>query len=364
MAEPSNIPAHTSDISVDWLNEVLGPHGVGTVTAVTVAHMGEGVGILGEVARLSLTYATGQTGPATLVAKCQSLFAENTFISQMMGFYEREVSFYQQLAPTLSIRVPKCYHAAAAPGGVPFIVLVEEIVGARMIDQIAGGTLDDCHQIIDVAVALHARFWEKPELYALTWLPPMNNDLYKAAPGLVTAKMDGFVGRWTGRLPAESIAWMHETTPRYGDMLDWWVSRGNATLAHTDFRADNFLFGGSAGDGVVTLLDFQLMTRHVGVWDVSNFLGMSVTTENRRAWEADLLHRYHDGLVAAGVTGYDFDRCWEDYRFCALQQAWSQIAVSDLDPGNDRGRTLLDAMITRSFQTATDLDAGEALEQF
>jgi Phosphotransferase enzyme family len=360
----TSIPQQTAAITVDWLNEVLAPQGVGTIAAVRVSHMGDGVGILGEVARVHLTYESGQSGPATLVAKCQSLFAENIFIAQMMGFYSREVSFYNQLARTVSLRVPRCYYAECAEAGAPFILLIEEVTGARMIDQVVGATLAECEQIIDVAVALHSAFWEAPELYALTWLPPMNNDLYKGAVGLVVAKMGAFTSKWEGRLPADALAWADATTPRYADMVDWWVTRGNATLAHTDFRADNFLFGGSAGDGVVTLLDFQLLTRHVGVWDVSNFLSMSITTENRRDWERPLLERYHRGLVAAGVANYTFDRCWEDYRYCALQQAWAQIAVSDLDPGNDRGRTLLDSMITRSFQTASDLEAGEALERF
>jgi hypothetical protein len=37
--------------------------------------------------------------------------------------------------------------------------------------------------------------------------------------------------------------------------------------------------------------------------------------------------------------------------------------VSDLDPGNDRGRALLDAMITRAFTAASDHTAGQMLDE-
>ena len=359
------IPAHTSDISVAWLNSVFeAHHQVGTIDQVRIETMGEGVGILGEVARVHLTYAPGQTGPTTMVAKCQSLFPENIFISEVMGFYLREVNFYRQLASTIPMRVPKPYFVDSGPTGVPFVLLLEEIHGARMIDQVTGATLDDCEQIVDVGAALHAHFWESPDLYALDWLPPWNNPAYKGAKDLVAAKIDAFKSAWRDRIPADALAWMDPYTAVYPESLDWWVEQGNVTLSHTDFRAENFLFGGSAGVGTVTTLDFQVMTRHVGVWDIANFLGMSVTTENRRDWEPALLRRYHAALLANGVTNYDFERCVRDYRYCTLQQAWAQIAISDVDPGNDRGRALLDAMVTRSFQNASDHNAGEALEAF
>jgi hypothetical protein len=357
------IPLQTGDITAPWLNQVLADcPDVGTVTDLRIESMGEGVGILGELSRLHLSYANGQTGPATLVAKCQSKFPENVFISQLMGFYTREVNFYKQLSTTVDLRVPRCYFADADPTGAPFVLVLEEITGARMIDQVVGATLDDCHRIADVAATLHSTHWESPALYALEWLPPWNNDGYKAAQGLGQAKLAAFEDTWASKVPADAMAWMSPFTDHYPDILDWWVTQGNVTLAHTDFRAENFLFGGSAGADTVTLLDFQLMTRHVGVWDIANFLGASVTVENRRAWEQQVLDRYHARLVGGGVTGYSRERCQRDYRYCTLQQAWSQIPISGIDPGNDRGRTLLDAMVTRSFQSASDNAAGEMLE--
>ena len=363
----ATIPERAADITPAWLADVLGD-ALEPVADVRTEPLGEGVGILAEVSRLRLRYVGGDDAdparrPATLIAKCPSPHPENVALAQAMGFYEREVNFYRQLASRLVVGVPRCVHADMVDGGVPFVLLLEEITGARTIDQVEGASLADCERVIDAVVGLHAHFWDTPELWALDWLPPMNNPLYKAAQGLGEAKWPAFEARWRDRLPADAMHWVAAVTPVYPDVLDWWADQGHPTYAHTDYRADNLLFGGSAGDDAITVLDWQLCTRHVGAWDVANFLGQSVAVDDRRTWEHDLLRRYHDGLVAAGVAGYPFERCWRDYRYCLLQQAWAQVAVSDLDPHNDRGRRLLDAMTTRAFAAVADHAAGELLEE-
>jgi len=355
------IPAQATDITAEWLNERLGDN-FGEIAAVRCEHIGEGVGILGEVARLHLDYGSGHTGPATVIAKCQSLFPENVMISQMMGFYEREVNFYNELADQLSMRVPSCHVAEIAPEGAPFVLVMEEITDAHAADQLDGASREDTEAILKTVAGLHARFWNNDALAELTWLPPMNNDLYKGAGGLIEANWLEFVENWSGTVQPEVLAWCEQIMPRYGEMVDWCASWTPQTFAHTDVRADNFFLGGSAGDDVVTVLDFQLSTRHVGVWDVANFLGASVTVENRQAWQDDILATYHQALVDHGVTGYSIDDLTFHYRMCTMHQAMAQIAVANLDPGTERGRALLDAMITRSFTSAFDNNGGEMLD--
>ncbi len=359
------IPEQTANITVDWLNKRLADNpDVGTVVDLAREPLGVGVGILGELSRLKLTYAEGHSGPATLIAKCQSAFPENIALAQAMGFYVREVNFYNQIASQISLRVPRCYAADMAPGGIPFVLLLEEITDARMVDQLAGASRADCASVVESMAILHSRFWESEELYRLDWLPPMNNDLYKGAPAIQAALWDSFTERWANKLPGRVLECIEQITPRYGELLDWWAAQGNVTFTHTDCRADNYLFGGSAGAAATTVLDFQLCTRHVGVWDIANFLGASVTTENRRKWEHDIVRDYHTRLMANGVTDeYTFERCWRDYRYCLLQQAWAVTVVSDLEPANERGRALLDAMTIRPFQAVEDLESWENLDE-
>ena len=83
--------------------------------------------------------------------------------------------------------------------------------------------------------------------------------------------------------------------------------------------------------------------RNVGPIDVGYFLGESLSIEDRRAHERDLLERYHDGLVAGGVTGYSFDDLYDDYRMSLVTQLTIPVIGSSMDLGNERGVQLFDA---------------------
>jgi hypothetical protein len=356
------IPESAADITPEWLSSVLSAD----VTDVRAENLGEGLGLLGEVVRLHLTYAPGADDdlPPTLIAKCQSPALENRFVAQLMGFYAREVSFYQHLSRSIPVRVPHCHHSAIAEEGAPFVLLLEEVTGGRTIDQIAGASRSDAELLIDQAVRLHASFWDNAALDWLDWLPPLNTPGNLAAGQLAEQKLPAFLEYWTGRLSDDAISFVVDLTPHYPALLDWWVDTAAPTLVHTDFRADNFLLGGSAGPNVVTMLDWQFCMRGPGVWDIANFLAASITTDNRRAWEDDLVHRYHAGLVAAGVKDYDWDRCWRDYRYAIGQQAWSTLPMGDMDPGNERGQLLLETLTPRYHAAATDLAVAEMLDLF
>jgi hypothetical protein len=357
------IPEGAADITAAWLNEHVDLGGA-TVTGVRAENLGAGLGLLGDVVRLHLDYAPGAAGPPTLIAKCQSPAMENRIVAQLMGFYTREVNFYTRLAGAVPVRVPACHHAAVAPEGAPFVILLEEITGARTIDQIVGAGRADAEAIIDQAVALHAAFWDTPALHDLDWLPPLDTPGNLAAGTLAEQKLPAFLEYWKGRLPDEMVAFVVELTPHYPALLEWWVAEATPTLVHTDFRADNLLMGGSAGDGVVTFLDWQFCMRGPGAWDIANFLAASVTVDDRRAWEDDLVRRYHAGLVAAGVEGYSWERCWRDYRYAIGQQAWSTLPMGDMDPGNERGRLLLETLTPRYHAAALDLGVAEMLDLF
>ena len=62
------IPKSVSEITVDWLNSVL-PTEMQGLQDMKWEDLGEGVGILGEVSRLHLTYRDGASGPKTIIAK-------------------------------------------------------------------------------------------------------------------------------------------------------------------------------------------------------------------------------------------------------------------------------------------------------
>jgi aminoglycoside/choline kinase family phosphotransferase len=362
MNDEATIPVQVDDISVDWLNDVLGDD-IGTVADFTLTHFGEGVGILGELARISLTYAPGESGPASVIAKCATPSVDNQFLAVAMGFYLREVNFYREVAGNLDVRVPRAYHAAASKTGVPFILLLEDIEGAQTPNQLEGLSLDEVRRIIASIVPLHTQFWGNDAVMALDWLPPMNNDMYKGGQAMAVERFPGFVEHFGDRIPDHMIDTTRRACERYSDLLDYVVSVGTPTFTHTDCRAENYLFGGPDGDDVTTVIDFQLATRHVGMWDVTNLLAGSMDPELRRAHEVDLIAEYVDRVRAAGID-FSVEQATQEYRMSLLQQTTAQVISSDLDGGNERGAALLEQLHLRPILAAIDNDVASVLDEF
>lgn len=356
-----DIPARVADITAAWLNDVLDER-FGTIESLELERFGQGVGILGELARLRLCYARGESGPMTVVAKCASPAPENQGLAIAMGFYVREVNFYRHLAPTLDMSVPEAFHVDASETGVPFVLIIEDIAGATTPDQIAGLTMDEAAAIISTIAPMHARFWGTDELYGLDWLPPMNNPLYKGARELGLARWDDFVDRFGDRIDPAMLAAMGAAMPKYHEFVDHVVSLDTPTLTHTDCRAENYLFGGDGPDDI-TVVDFQLCTRHWGMWDVSNLLAGSMAPAERRSRERDLIRHYVDEINRHGITDFDLATAERHYRWCLFQQSLSAVVVSDLEGGNDRGAQLLEELFLRPIIAATDNDAASLVAE-
>ena len=76
-----------------------------------VQAIGGGVGLLGQLARLKIAYEGDAAGaPATVIVKMPTTNAGNREIGNLFQFYEREARFYEDVAPGIEIRVPRCYY--------------------------------------------------------------------------------------------------------------------------------------------------------------------------------------------------------------------------------------------------------------
>jgi aminoglycoside phosphotransferase (APT) family kinase protein len=84
-----------------------------------------------------------------------------------------------------------------------------------------------------------------------------------------------------------------------------------ATLTHGDVHLKNWYV---AGNGEMGLGDWQCISRANPVRDLAYALSTALTTENRRAWERDLLKYYLEELASAGGPRIGFDAAWQMYR--------------------------------------------------
>ena len=338
------IPRVLDDLRDDWLSSVLGRD----VGACSVERIGEGVGILGVIARITLGDRT------TLVAKIGSDFEETIQLVTAYGFYLTEAGFYRDVAHRdLGLRLAGCLYVDVSESGDAVVLLLEDLGGGRTFDQIAGCPLEMAERVVDSIATFHAHWWDSPELHSMTWLRPLNNPAYKAGQAtyqqvfpLLVEKHDG---RWTGAAMDIARRW-GEQLP---EMYDVAMAASPLTIAHTDLRLDNLFFDLPDGSPFA-VLDWQLTVRAPGAFDVSYFCAESLTIADRRAHEEALVRRWHGGLVESGVTGYSFDAAWADYRRALVMQMSIPVVGSFMPMANQRAEQLVDVMLDRAMTALDD----------
>lgn len=341
-------PTTLADVSPAWLSDQLGF----PIEHITVQRIGEGEGFMGQLARVTLEGAPPGCA-STVIVKLPTTDPGGRLIGEMMGVWAREHHFYEELADRLVVRVPHAHVNLLDP---PCLVL-EDLAPARPGDHVAGASLDQAEQAIDALARHHASFFGDPALADLEWLPGLDDPQAENMAPMFAAGWPVFLERYGDRVPARCLRWCESFV---GDIPGWLAAHADmpCTLTHGDFRLDNIFF---APDGSVALIDWQLCMRAPGQSDLVYFCANNLTIDVRRAHERDLIERYAHGLYAAGVAedqisvesvtyGYH-----EGLVFYATSFGASLLSI---DPSNERGIALFDALVERTFTALDDLDAG------
>jgi hypothetical protein len=361
MSTTDAFPKQPHELTPEWLTTCLrragqlGPSH--TVSNFTSTPIGEGIGMLGVIARLGLAYE-GEQGPLdSVVAKFATPNEANRAVAMVFRMYEREVRFFNDLANRVGGGIPACFGAEIDLETGDFVLVLEDLAGYRQGDQAAGCGVEDAIACIDVMARLHGAWWDAGTHPELGWVPTVDGELH--AGGMVPAATGGweaFLANF-GHLVPQTVV---DAGPRYlAGMPDLHrrMGLGAQTLAHGDFRLDNVLFGAAPGHHPVALVDWQGIIVSKGIHDLAYLLSQNLVTEDRRAHERDLVARYHAKLGEEGVTGYSREDCWEDYRLACLWLFEYAIVIGGtLDPANERGSAFMTGLIERSVATIMDLE--------
>lgn len=359
------LPAAIDDLTPEWLTEALAPSGVlgaGRVASVRADDIGTGVGVFGIIARLHLAYdGAPASAPATLIAKMPTAAEANYQVGQALRLYEREGRFYGDVAGEVPMRVPACHLSAIDVEAGRYVILMEDLGHLEAGDQLAGITPSRAGAVIDALAAFHALWWESPRLDELTWLPRQDDPVYVAAvPPIVSAGVAA-LERFEGDLPPGSLELARTADAGFVD-LTYRCAAGPHTMVHGDARLDNLFF--TPGTDEFALIDWQLMLRNRGVYDLVWLLATSMDVDVQNAHVATLVRRYHAALEAHGV-GWSFD----DLRRAAAEQAayllsgpLSLIGTFDFaEAGDGRAAALVRKWVPRGFNLALLLGSDEVL---
>lgn len=365
----SDLPGSSAAISAGWLNEVLDEYlgGGGRISAVETEIIGEGVGFVGEVARLTLSYdgEPDAAAPSSLISKMPTTNEGFHAIGMMLGLYQKEAGFYQEVAPEITVRIPRCY-ANLTDGEAHFILLLEDLAPMRPGNQLASATVEEARLALAAAAQLHARWWEHDKLESFSsWLPTPGSPYFEMLKGAYIGALGNFERVFGHLITPDIAALANRGAEDYERMMDAGVGRRPYTFVHGDFRLDNMMFGDGPETAPFALLDWQLPFRANPLWDVVYFLGGNFEPEWRRQHQDELVAGYHQGLVDGGVENYSLDQCREDYRAATLVLLGYLVTGAndiDLDTLNDRGREVVETMFLRYSIALTDLGAAEFLD--
>lgn len=349
---------HT-DVTPDFLTEALRSRGWIREATVTAAP-GEtiGTGLMGLCARYTLEYDRKEEGaPATIVGKFAAIDeTARTFMSSTG--YRNEVCFYEHFADRLTI-APRCAHVAIDDEGW-FTLLLEDAAPLEPGDQLVGCTVEQVETAVGELVGLHATFWDSPEVTAHECFGPGPSiDPELVALGLAGV-VPGFLDRYASAFADDEVDFYRRLAEH---SAGWYLARpAPRALVHADYRPDNLLFSPTGAPLAVKAVDWQGFMPGNPPGDVAFLVGNSLTTDDRRAHEARILRSYHDGLVAAGVTGYSFEQCEDDYA-CSLIQALSTTVFGAMyGARTDRGDRMFEIMGGRHARQILDLGADRFLD--
>ncbi len=347
------IADHPSALTPEWLTLAL----AADVTSVDLTPVGTGQ--MCDSFRLRLSYRGRTDAPATVIAKLPAADETSRATAKSLGSYENEVRFYQQLAPELPIRTPRVLYADIDVESASFVLLLEDLAPGQPGDQLLGCSPDVARIAVEELVKLHAPRWGDPALASVPWLHRDRAANQQFLLGLLPALWDGFRGRYGADLDED----VHRAGAALFARLEAYVTGDTEpwSIIHGDYRLDNLLFDPVPGGVPVAVVDWQTCTHGPALQDVAYFIGAGLTPADRRAAEEDLVRAYHDGLTAAGVSGYDWDRCWRDYRRGTWAGLVMAIAASMLVERTERGDQMFLTMASRHARHALDLDAAAAI---
>lgn len=350
------LPKTLDDVTAEWLTRVLRRSGAidesTTVASLVAEPFQVGVGLVGKLARLELTY-DGGSGPASLVVKYPIDIESQLAMAHAMNFYAREVRFYTELAAVSDLRTAQV-HASMIDDDQHFMIVMEDLSHLRQGDRINGMTWDEAEAAVRALARFHAGWHESDRLDELSecWLA-VDNPLYSVVlPQIFTAGWGSCQENAADLLTDEVIAFGND----FNDLMPAAQARFMTapTLIHADYRADN-LFVDDNGD--IVTVDFQIAGVGNGVYDLAYFVSQSLEPEVRRGRERELIQLYIDTLATHGVHR-DPEVVWVDFQvalaFFLLYGVASFVEFGNL-PGE--GQSVLTTLLRRCVSAIVDTDA-------
>ncbi len=341
-------PMAPEEITSAWLSSVFGAN----VQLTDSSRVGDG--LVGMNLRLSLA-SDNPDVPATVVAKLPSPDPTSRATGVALRNYEREVKFYAEVAPTVNIRVPRCFHGDWNADDGDFVLLLEDLAPAEQGDQIAGCDAHVARLSVLELAHLHGPRWGDPSLAEYEFLSRRAPDDSPQLQMIWNMFLPGFLAKFSRYLDTEGVTLIK----RFGERIPDWVEGRTmpATVTHGDYRLDNLMYATERGGDPVAALDWQTPGHGQASGDVSYFMGAGPLSEVRREIERDIVYEYLGALAQYNVKFVNDAEFWDHYCRDAYAGIIMTVVASQIVGGNERSEAMFAAMASRHTQHAFELSS-------
>jgi hypothetical protein len=357
MSAVVSIPRYSADVTPEWLSAALSerhtPVEVSDVDVVAI-----GTGQTGATYRVTARYAADRGDlPQTFVIKLPA--QDDAVRDRVVIGYRSECAFYTSVADRVRVPTPSCFYCQITDDAMEYALLLADQAPAVQGDQIAGCGEQEARLSVVALAGLHGPSWCDPVWLDLPGLafPRPDEAGAKGLGDVAKMSADITLEKLGDRMSAED----RETfTTTMGLVTPWlFTERDRFALLHGDYRLDNLLF--DPAHSWVSVVDWQTLGVGLPARDLAYFTATSLNSELRLAIEKDLVGEYHRALLGYGVTGYDRETCWRDYRLGMPQALLISALGFAFATATERGDDMVLAMLSRGCQAVRDLGTVELL---
>ena len=359
-----SIPKSLHEVTPSWLTEALHyklPSTDASVKSYTAESIGEGKGFMNQITRLRLSYDNEPKDlPREVILKLPSTDPDLRAISEMLGVYQREVRFYEEIAANANLPTPYSYFSAADPATGHTVILLEDLGNAGQGDSVVGCSQKDAQLAISQLAKFHASWWENPQLEHLDWMPlkDAESSIYQE---LYAHSWKRFVQIAGDGMPGE----LRELGGRLSQHIPTVKAKLTVpprTIVHGDYRLDNCFLGTPTNSQSIVVFDWEYCARGRGTYDVATFISEAFPPQRRRNEEMSLLRMYHSLLIEDGIQNYSYEDCLLDYRLSMLEIFMFWISAGGYcDFEGDRATIFLHNSLERFNAAIADLDCVDLL---
>jgi hypothetical protein len=293
-------------LSADWLSQALrrpaAPVQVGSVKIVET--------FKSTATKVRFEVAFDAAPPGTGSALCiKGFFGGGALVGGGVAG-RTEASFYQDMRPHSKTRTAVCRYVGIDRQTGHGLIVMDDIVaaGGRFLTALEPYTLDQAAGSLDQLALLHSEHWSGATLQRYSWLRRPLDDMART-PWLSVAALQELMDSERGTPLSPATRDATRIQGAISALAALGASRSEC-LVHGDAHAGNIF----EMAGAQSLIDWQLLQRGMWALDVPYHLAATLSVEDRRKSEKDLLRHYLDRLRAYGVDPPDWDRAWSDYR--------------------------------------------------